>query len=237
LRVQDPYRYARASVKYVMSAQIFPAAARSGTFFARAVALSSRHTRYGTSSLSAHENAVTRWFGTHFDDLHPLLRELHRRGGTLHGDVDIQFGTGVAGWLGRRMARRIGIPTCSARMPFEVRISHTHDALQWDRRFGADQWMESTFTPRGTWPDGCWIECTGAVTLRLRIEVIDGGWYWRCVGARLGRMPLPLWLLPTTRAYKAVRAGKYVFHVGLALPALGKLLSYEGVLDAAPAQG
>jgi hypothetical protein len=189
--------------------------------------------RQGTR-LTATENAVTRWFGAHFDALHPLLQDLHRRGGTLRGSVDIRFGPGLAGWLGRRLAHNLGIPSRSAHVPFEVRITHTRDTLQWDRRFGADHWMPSTFIPIGVWPSGYWIERTGRIALRLTVDVIDGGWHWRCLGARFGRVPIPLWLLPRTRAHKCVRDGKYVFHVGLALPLFGNVLSYEGTLEAVP---
>ena len=130
-----------------------------------------------------------------------------------------------------------GIPTCNARMPFEVRISHTQDALLWERRFGADHWVKSTFIPHGSWPDGYWVERSGMLALQLGVDIIDGGWHWRCVGARLGRLPFPRWLLPRTRAYKVIRGGKYVFHVGFALPLFGDVLGYEGRLDATPVNG
>ena len=81
-------------------------------------------------------------------------------------------------------------------------------------------------------PDGGWIEETGAVTLRLQVDVLDGGWQWRCIGARFGRWPVPRWLLPRTRAGKRIEAADYRFDVSIALPLLGEVLGYGGLLRA-----
>jgi hypothetical protein len=48
---------------------------------------------------------------------------------------------------------------------------------------------------------------------------------------------LPLWLLPRFSAYKRVVDGRYSFHVGFALPGLGELMAYEGLLDPTPPVG
>ena len=74
-----------------------------------------------------HENVVTRWFGTHFSALHPLLQGLHRHGGRLEGIVHIELGEGSAAWLGRRLARKLGIPISQAQRGFMVAIRHGED--------------------------------------------------------------------------------------------------------------
>ncbi|WJN58007.1 hypothetical protein [Pseudomonas sp. SO81] len=54
-------------------------------------------------------NSVTSWFGEHFTELHPLLQRLHREGGELAGEVEVRYGQGLAGLLGRRLANKLGL--------------------------------------------------------------------------------------------------------------------------------
>ena len=178
------------------------------------------------------ENAVTRWFGPQFGRLHPLLQALHRRGGTLRGIVDIQLGRGLAGRIGRRIARRLGVPVHAPQLGLAVDIRHYDAALHWARRFGNGETMLSVFRPVGTWPHGHWTERTGMLDLKLTVDVIEGGWYWRPLGMRAGGLPLPLWLFPRSRAYKRIEDGKYLFCVQFAVPLLGNVLRYGGSLDA-----
>lgn len=173
---------------------------------------------------------VSGWFGPRFDALHPLLQRLHREGGVLSGDVDLAFGHGVAGWLGRRLARRMGLPLQGGRVSLEVRISHTDSALVWARRFGAAHDMVSLFEPVGRWPQGHWLERTGALHMRLTVDVREGGWHWRVLGARLHGLPFPVSLLPRSHAYKRVEGDAYRFEVAFVAPLLGTLLRYGGAL-------
>ena len=181
---------------------------------------------------AARETVVTRWFGASFERLHPLLQALHRDGGRLHGTVAIRSGRGIAGWIGRRLARSLGIPLDRAERGFEVEIRHLDDALLWCRRFDDGGEMVSRFEPIGAWPDGCWIERTGAVELDLAVDIVDGGWRWRTQRARWHGIPLPLALLPRARAGKRIVDDRCVFEVAFALPLFGDLLGYDGVLDA-----
>lgn len=179
------------------------------------------------------ENVVTRWFGARFDALDPLLQRLHRHGGTLSGRVDIATGRGLAGMLGRRFARGLGVPVDRPSRGFEVRIGHTGTALIWARRFEGGAEMVSRFEPVGIWPDGHWIERTGALQLRLTVDVIDGGWHWRPLRTTLRGVPLPRFLVPASSASKRVENGRYVFRVVFALAGIGPVLSYGGTLTAA----
>ena len=65
---------------------------------------------------------VEAWFGEAFAALDPRLRALHQRGGTLRGDVEVAFGRGIAGAIGRRIARRLGVPTTSGAHALDVDI-------------------------------------------------------------------------------------------------------------------
>lgn len=57
---------------------------------------------------------VRNWFGGQFDNLHPLLQKLHTGGGTLRGAVSIVYGDGLAGLIGRRLAKTLHVPEAGA---------------------------------------------------------------------------------------------------------------------------
>jgi hypothetical protein len=185
--------------------------------------------------MSQPSSLVSDWFGPQFAQLHPLLQSLHRHGGVLRGVIDIELGHGLAGKIGRRLARSVGIPVDRSQRGFEVEIRHTDDALLWNRRFDNGAEMRSRFEPVGTWPQGHWIERTGAVQWHLAVDIVDGGWQWRPLRAALYGVRVPLFLLPKARAGKHIDADRYVFSVEFALPWLGKVLSYSGALHADPA--
>ncbi len=175
-------------------------------------------------------NPVVEWFGDSFAELHPLLQQLHRQGGTLNGSVELTVGRGVAGLIGRRLAGKMGMPTASGHYPFTVRIAHRDGALLWARQFDDKHEMISVFAPYGHFPNGYWTESSGKLQLALGVELIDGGWYWVQRSAKLHGLTVPVWLLPKTDAYKRISNGEYEFRVAFSYPVLGELLRYAGCL-------
>lgn len=189
-----------------------------------------------TSPLSP--GAAQAWFGDAFSRLHPLLQQLHRCGGTLDGVIDIETASGVAGFLGRRLAAKLGVPVTYPQCHFQVRVSHEQSRMVWARRFllpdGTTRELTSTFTPHGAYPDGFWSETTGSMQLRVGVEITpDGGWQWRPRQVRLFGMPLPPGLFPSSQAGKHIEDGQYRFEVSFAVPGFGRLLRYGGLLTAA----
>lgn len=176
-------------------------------------------------------DAVERWFGAGFAQLHPALQRLHREGGRLSGDATLEFGRGPAGWLGERIAARFGIPARVRRIPLRVDIHSDADALYWDRSFGDGAPLRSIFRPTGAWPDGLWIESTGPVRLALSVDTDGGAWRWRRRALWYRGIRLPLAFAPRMDAYKAIEDDRYVFRVALSLAGLGLLFSYGGMLD------
>ncbi|HEU4669103.1 MAG TPA: DUF4166 domain-containing protein [Dyella sp.] len=176
-------------------------------------------------------DAVERWFGEGFGRLDPMLQKLHRHAGKLHGEVAIAYGRGLAGWLGRRIATRLGLPRDAMHVPMRVYIHSDNTALHWERRFGDGPVMRSVFTPSGHWPDGHWLEQTGALRLVLRVDTADGGWRWLPVASSLRGIPLPRVVVPRVEAGKCVEAGRYRFHVTVSLAPLGLLFGYAGLLS------
>lgn len=180
-------------------------------------------------------SVVERWFGEEFRQLHPLLQQLHRCGGTLAGEVQVQTGTGFGGWLGRRLAKAIGIPIDRTHRGLVVEIRHTTDALLWNRTFHSGAEMKSIFIPVGSLGEGYWYEKTSALKLWLGVDTTGGAWAWKPLRAYLYGVRLPLSLLPDSRAGKHIEEGHYVFKVEFRLPVFGTVLSYGGKLKPVPA--
>lgn len=187
------------------------------------------------SATESSNNLVNQWFGADFARLHPLLQRLHLQGGALEGDVELTYGRGLAGLIGRRLGRRLGLPSEPGRVALRVEIGHDAQGLHWNRVFAGSQRMNSLFTPHGRYPDGHWSETSGPVTLQLGVAITEGGWFWQPRAMRLHGMPLPLWLLPRSHAYKRIVSGptgeRYQFSVSFNLPLLGQLLGYAGELE------
>lgn len=179
---------------------------------------------------------VENWFGDAFTQLHPLLQELHRSGGTLSGTVDVRLGRGLAGWAGRRFARRLGVPPHDGSASMGVSIYSTEAGLHWDRTFNETSVFASTFTPTGRYPSGYWWESSGLLRLKLAVSIVDGSWVWRPIGGRLWGIAFPVSLLPRTVASKGIDNGQYRFSVEVRLPLLGTMLSYSGNLSPAPSR-
>lgn len=173
---------------------------------------------------------VADWFGNEFRNLHPMLQQLHRNGGQLTGSVEVDIPKGIAGDLGRRLAKKVGVPYVGRTHKLIVTISHHADGLHWDRCFDNQTTMKSVFTPVGTLSNGYWVESTGRLRLFLTVDIKDGGWYWRCLKMKIGGLSLPLWLCPRTNAFKTIESGQYRFFVGFTLPLFGIILSYSGLL-------
>lgn len=176
---------------------------------------------------------VQAWFGAQFQRLHPLLQALHRQGGTLRGTVHISMAHGWRGLPAKWLASKLGLPREPGTHDFEVRISDQNGCLYWQRHFEHYPPMVSLFTPVGTIADGYWEEQTGALRLRLQVDMPGGDWHWRCIGVRFYGLPLPLWLFPQSQAYKQIEDGHYRFYVGFSLPGCGTILSYSGLLEPA----
>jgi hypothetical protein len=174
---------------------------------------------------------VKNWFGDQFSNLHPLLQKLHSDGGELVGDVEISYGKGLAGIIGGRLGKKMNLPSEGVHQ-LTVSISHDADGLHWWRRFDEQTVIKSLFKPVGDIEQGYWIETTGPLSMKLTVDIKNGGWFWRCLKVNFLGLPIPRWLIPHTNAYKIIENGKYRFYVEFSLPIIGSLVSYQGLLRA-----
>lgn len=172
------------------------------------------------------------WFGEHFKALHPKIQKLHTHGGTLSGEVNVEYGTGMGNLLGRRLGRKLGLPQSPGPTSLRVDISHTDSSMIWSRQFGAsDKPMVSCFKPEGTYDNGCWTETTGNIAIQLGVVVQNGEWHWIQRSARVVNKSIPAFLIPAVKAYKCIKNDLYHFEVELYKRELGLLVRYSGELD------
>jgi hypothetical protein len=175
-------------------------------------------------------HAVEHWFGASFDQLSPEIQALHRHGGILTGRVALRTGPGLAGMIGRRLAKRLGLPEACDAAKLTVSIYSDEQGLHWNRQFDDGRTFLSLFKPHGRFPDGYWSEHSGTLMLQLKVDIHDGGWHWVHTGTKLGRVSIPNWLMPRTLAHKKMVNGMYAFSVSISVPMVGEVLSYQGQL-------
>ena len=178
-----------------------------------------------------HSDVVKNWFENDFCDLDPLLQKLHLSGGELSGRVDISYGKGISGLIGQRLAKKLKLPDQGTH-DLLVSITHSDQGLHWNRKFNDANTVESIFVPFGNKKNGYWIETTGPMKMKLTVDIVDGGWFWKCLNVSFFGLPIPLFLIPKSQAYKIIENGKYVFNVSFSYPLFGSLVSYKGALDA-----
>jgi hypothetical protein len=170
------------------------------------------------------------WFGSQFSELHPLLQDLHRNSGTLVGQIDVSFGQGLAGVIGKRVAARFGVPMVAGGHAFEVSICSESGVLHWVRTFNGQSRFHSRFEPVGRHPDGYWIERSGPLSLQLGVQIVAGDWHWIHQRTRIFGIPVPKAIVPAAVASKSIEQGLYRFSVQVSAPVLGKLFGYSGIL-------
>lgn len=177
------------------------------------------------------QTITEKWFGDHFTELHPKLQKLHTVGGVLSGEVKVEYGTGIAGLLGARLGKKLGLPPQTESTNLEVDISHTDQAMIWSRQFGgASKSMVSVFTPQGNYQSGHWSETTGGITIELAVEVQQGAWHWVQRATKIKNIAVPELLLPEVTAKKTIADDLYHFEVALQKRGLGLLIRYAGAL-------
>ncbi len=142
----------------------------------------------------------------------------------LEGEVETQgpetWAGGVIGWF-------VGFPTESGKSAAAVTIERDGTGETWVRRFGRAQ-FRSQLTERGT---GRLAEQFGMITFDLDVLADARGFSMAVAQARLGELPLPRFLTPSSDASADVdEQGCYRFDVTIGLPLIGRLVRYRGSL-------
>jgi Domain of unknown function (DUF4166) len=164
--------------------------------------------------------------GVDFATLDSCLRWVH--GGDsrqLRGRVTVKRGVSV-------VAKVLGVlasfPSAMTDAPIEVRIEVTDKGETWTRLFASHHLMVSTLQM----DRGLLVERLGPAELKFRLLVQDGTLEWVLERIAVFGIVLPLrWFSISARIDS--RDGRYHFVVDSELRGVGRIVRYEGLLDAA----
>jgi saccharopine dehydrogenase-like NADP-dependent oxidoreductase len=180
-----------------------------------------------TETVIKRDATYARAIGPAFDGLPAAIRALHETPGRSlwRGEAVTK---GAAGPLGALVARVVGLPKAQSVCPAEVAINADGERSIWRRRIGGHGFASVLSQPG---EGGRIRERFGPLSMDLRLTPESERLVYRVEGWRLGPIPLPRRLAPSTRAHEAVDAqGRFVFDVEISLPLLGRLVGYRGWL-------
>jgi len=169
-----------------------------------------------------------RAIGPAFDGLPAPIRALHETPGRSlwRGRAMTE---GAASPLAALVARIVGFPKAQADCPAEVAIDADGDRSIWRRRIGGHAFASILSRPR---PGGRVNERFGPLSMDLSLTPEDARLVYRVEGWRLGPIPLPRALGPSTQAFEEVdEQGRFVFDVTISLPMVGRVVRYRGWLE------
>jgi hypothetical protein len=164
--------------------------------------------------------------GAEFSALDPCLRWIHSgESRRLSGRVTVERGRSfIAAALGFLAA----LPRAMVDAPIDVSIERTPQGETWTRLFGGREEMTTTLRRDGD----LLVEKLGLGVLKFRLSARGGGMTWRLERITAFGIALPLRWFSMSAAIDS-RNGRYHFIVDSALRGVGRIVRYEGVLDAA----
>jgi hypothetical protein len=138
--------------------------------------------------------------------------------------------TGAGNAAARLIARIVGFPVSMDDCSVEVALSRSDGVETWRRTFGTQHFRSTQEEGQGRFAHQI-VERFGPLAFGLAM-VEDGGRLrivlrrWSAFGC-----PMPLALAPRTAAFEHDADGRFNFSVDIALPLIGRLVTYEGWLE------
>jgi hypothetical protein len=163
--------------------------------------------------------------GADFAALDPCLQGIH--GGeskTWQGTVTVERGVSL---IARALGILASLPPAMRAAPIEIRIEATSRGERWSRLFAHRHRMASTLYRK----DDLLVERLGPAALTFRLLVQRGALKWQLARVSVARIPLPLAWFQIFAKLDA-RDGRYHFVVDSSLLKFGRIVRYEGLLDA-----
>jgi hypothetical protein len=164
--------------------------------------------------------------GVEFATLDSRLRWVHSgESRQLRGFVTVKRGTSV-------VAKVVGVlaslPSAMTDAPIEVRIEVTEEGETWTRPFANHHLMVSTLQM----DQGLLVERLGPAAFKFRLLARDGTLEWVLEHITAFGIALPLKWFRISATIDS-RDGRYHFAVDSELRGVGRIVRYEGLLDAA----
>lgn len=169
--------------------------------------------------------------GSAFSMLPLRLQELHGSNAPRRwtGGASVSRGRGI---LANLVAALIGFPKTSSQVPVTVAFSPENGVERWTRTFGDRSF--SSVQACGTGRNRhLLVERFGVASFALALVIEEG--CLRFIPRRwsIAGIPMPGFLLPRGTSYETVRDGRFVFDIEIAMPLVGRVVTYKGSLEPA----
>jgi hypothetical protein len=166
-----------------------------------------------------------RLLGEHFDQLPPLVRDLHDVTGASvwAGRADVERGRSLAA---RMVATLFGLPPAGRGQALRVTFEAKDGREIWLRSFGSAVFRSVQYERRGLLN-----ERVGPSTFVFVLATSPDGMALKLRGVRFLGVPLPRILAPSIATFESQREGRYHFAVEASLPLLGRIVRYQGWLE------
>jgi hypothetical protein len=178
---------------------------------------------HASQEIIAPPSLYRRIMGTRFDAMAPTVRAIHDvwRDGGAEGEAEV---IGPANWLGGIVARIMRFPPPGQH---KLHVSFVeHDGLEtWTRDFGGHR-----FSSRLSQSGGSLVERFGPMRFSFDLPNEGNGLAMVMSGWSFLGFPLPLALAPRSTAREWEADGCFRFDVPIALPLVGRIVHYRGLL-------
>ncbi len=163
-----------------------------------------------------------------FNNLPKTVRALHSptKPQVWCGQAEVQ---GPSNLLGKLAGLIAGIRVKSGNLPVTVTITPGKNGELWERNFDGQKFKSRLKAGTGK-NQHLMMETFGALSFAMALTIKGDRLYftprrWFFLG-----IPMPQFLLPGGETYETEQDGKFIFHVTLNVPIIGRIASYKGWL-------
>lgn len=167
--------------------------------------------------------------GDAYGQLYPCIQDFHRTSETrsFQGECTIVRGRNP---LSHIIATIFRFPKAGQNIPVELTITPDEAGELWERRFNGKALTSHHSTGRGRWTRHV-TERFGPFDIHMAVLNEAGNMRIQTRGWSIFGIPLPKFLRPKGDIYETQRDERFIFHVDLAAPFIGRLCKYEGWLE------